>query len=113
MELRDLVRSMLPTRYAGAYSDAKIDAALFNAALIVLNTMRPFRNGVDATNYVNPIVPGRYLGVQASIAVEILAKEGAQGQTSHSEQGLSRQYSSGDISTRVMTHITPIAESGG
>lgn len=113
MEPRDLVRSMLPTRNSAAYSDSKIDAALFNAALIVHLTLRPIRNGVDRTNYLNPTVPGKYIGVQAAIAVEILAKEGAQGESSHREQGLSRVYTSGDISTRVMTHITPIAESGG
>lgn len=113
MDLRDLVRGSIPARNGAAYSDAKIDAALFNAALIVLNTLRPFHNGADNTDYDNPVVPGRYKSVQAAIALEILAKEGAQGETSHTEQGLSRVYSSGDISTRVMTHITPIAESGG
>lgn len=108
-----MVRGMLPARNATMYPDSKIDAAVYNAALIVLNTLRPIRNGQDTTDYDNPVVPGRYRGVQASIAVEILAKEGAQGETGHTEQGLSRYYSSGDISTRVMTHITPIAESGG
>lgn len=113
MDLRDRVRSGIPSRNPAAYPDSKIDAALFNAALIVLNTMRPIRNGRDTTDYDNPEVPGRYKGVQVAIALEILAKEGAQGETGHTEQGLSRYYSSGDISTRVMTHITPWAESGG
>lgn len=113
MDVRELVRSGIPARNGAAYPDSKIDAALFNAALIVLNTLRPIRNGVDPTDYDDPTVPGRYKGVQAAIAIEILAKEGAQGESGHTEQGLSRYYTSGDISTRVMTHITPIAESGG
>ena len=111
--LRDLVRGSIPARNSAAYSDAKIDAALWNAACIVLNTLRPIRNGLDTTDYTDPKIPGRYMSTQVAIAIEILAKEGAQGESSHREQGLSRVYTSGDISTRVMTHITPIAESGG
>lgn len=113
MTIEERVRQFLPTRYANSVSDEKIDAALFNAASIVMNTLRPFQNGTSNYNWANPVVPPRYIMSQVAIAVEILAKEGAQGQTSHSENSLTRVYEKGDISNSVLNKITPIAEVGG
>lgn len=55
-------------------------------------------------------VEDKYLTSQISIAVEIYNKRGAEGQISHTENGLSRSYEKGDISRSVIGRITPIVK---
>lgn len=50
----------------------------------------------------------RYGGVQVKAAVYYLNKRGAEGQTSHGENGISRGYESGDLPNSLLKEITPI-----
>ena len=50
----------------------------------------------------------RYGGAQARTAAAWLNKRGADGQLSHSENGISRSYESGDIPTSILKELTPI-----
>jgi hypothetical protein len=52
-------------------------------------------------------VPKRYDILQCEIAVYLLNKRGAEGQTSHSENGISRAYESADVPESLMKVITP------
>ena len=54
-------------------------------------------------------VESKYLGTQVKIAIELYNKAGAEGQTGHSENGLSRTYESGDISRSLISQIIPVA----
>lgn len=56
-------------------------------------------------------VEKKYINSQLAIATEIYNKRGAEGQTSHNENGLSRSYETGDISKSVISRITPIVKS--
>lgn len=49
-----------------------------------------------------------YGGVQTRIAAVWLNKRGADGQLSHSENGISRSYESGDIPSSILQELTPI-----
>lgn len=51
----------------------------------------------------------RYNNLQLRIAVELYNKQGAEGETSHSENGISRSYSSAWISEELLSEITPKA----
>lgn len=55
------------------------------------------------TNYVE----AEYETIQIKIAIEMFAKRGAQGQLTHSENGIYRSYKSGDISEDLLAQITP------
>jgi len=55
-------------------------------------------------------VEKKYLTTQIAIAIEIYNKRGAEGQTSHTENGISRVYASGDISHHLIRKITPVAK---
>lgn len=55
-------------------------------------------------------VESQYLTRQLNIAIEIYNKRGAEGQTSHDENGLARTYESGDISDSVINKITPVVK---
>ena len=52
-------------------------------------------------------VPKRYELLQCEIAVYLLNKRGAEGETSHSENGISRGYESADVPESMLSVITP------
>lgn len=52
-------------------------------------------------------VPKRYSILQCEIAAYLLNKRGAEGETSHSENGISRSYEKADIPESLMGQITP------
>lgn len=54
-----------------------------------------------------PYVENRYKNLQVRIAIELYNKQGVEGQTSHSENGISRSYSSSDISNDLLKQILP------
>ena len=54
-------------------------------------------------------VPARYNTLQCEIAAYLLNKRGAEGQTSHSENGISRQYENGDVPESMLKAVIPFA----
>lgn len=55
------------------------------------------------------IVPDKYHGIQVQIAAYLLNKRGAEGETSHSENGISRAYEDGDVPASLLRDIVPFA----
>ena len=56
----------------------------------------------------DPEVPTRYDFLQCEIAAYLLNKRGAEGQTSHSENGISRNYESADVPESLLGAVTPM-----
>ena len=52
-------------------------------------------------------VPKKYEILQCEIAVYMLNKRGAEGQTAHSENGISRSYESADVPESMLGGIVP------
>lgn len=52
-------------------------------------------------------VPSRYATKQVEIALYLYNKRGAEGQISHSENGISRTYESADVPESLMKGLTP------
>jgi hypothetical protein len=52
-------------------------------------------------------VPSQYDTLQCEIAAYLLNKRGAEGQTSHSENGITRYYENADIPSSMLKVITP------
>ena len=67
----------------------------------IINRAYPF--GTDETE-----VPTRYDFLQCEIAAYLLNKRGAEGQTSHSENGISRSYESADVPESLLGAVTPM-----
>ena len=63
---------------------------------------RAFPYGTEETE-----VPRRYEFLQCEIAAYLLNKRGAEGQTGHSENGISRSYESADVPESMLGAITP------
>ena len=67
-------------------TDELLGALLLDAESLILNKMYPF-GYPDGT-----AVPARYEQIQIMLAVERYTQRGAEGQTSHSENGTSRAW---------------------
>ena len=67
----------------------------------ILNRAYPY--GTDETE-----VPTRYDFLQCEIAAYLLNKRGAEGQTAHAENGISRSYESADVPESMLGAVTPM-----
>lgn len=54
-------------------------------------------------------VPARYHSTQLDIAVYLLNKRGAEGETAHSENGINRSYESASVPDSMLKGIVPFA----
>ena len=54
-------------------------------------------------------IEDKYKDLQIRIAVEMFNKRGAEGETAHSENGVSRTYASANVSEDLLKEITPKA----
>ena len=66
----------------------------------VLNRVYPYNNEITE-------VPRRYEMLQCEIAAYLLNKRGAEGEISHSENGISRSYENADVPKSMLDAITP------
>lgn len=78
--------------------DTIVEAMLLDAEAMILNKMYPFGYPEGA------IIPSRYERLQLSLAVELYNQRGAEGQSSHSENGTSRTWPS---VSRILSQIAP------
>lgn len=78
-------------------SDEVLEFYLDNAKNIICS----LRNTTD--------VESQYYTTQIKIAIELYNKRGAEGQVSHSENGISRSYENSDVSASLISQITPVA----
>lgn len=82
--------------------DVLLSVYLDMAANALLDRLYPF-----SADPLSEEVPARYAGLQVEIAQFLYLKAGAEGQTSHSENGVSRTYESGGIPESLLGRITP------
>lgn len=66
----------------------------------VISKAFPFGKGAAS-------VPIKYEAVQLEIAAYLLNKRGAEGQLSHSENGISRSYESADVPPSMLKGVIP------
>lgn len=66
----------------------------------ILAKAYPYQNDVTE-------VPAQYAHLQVEIAAYMLNKRGAEGQTSHTENGVSRSYENGDIPSSMLKAVIP------
>ena len=75
------------------------------AETIVLNRLYPYAE-VDSL-----VVPPRYHNVLCMIAVDLWSKRGAEGQVSHSENGINRVWADSHVSPSLLKMIPPMVGS--
>ena len=83
-------------------NELELEDILESAKAVILSRRYPFGE--------QPLeIEDRYKDLQIRIAVEMYNKRGVEGQTSHSENGVSRSYSSASVSEELLREITPKA----
>ena len=92
--------TLLKAMVGSSDTDDVLLAYLDVAGRKVLNRAYPY--GTEETE-----VPSRYEFLQCEIAAYLLNKRGAEGQTAHSENGISRSYESADVPESLLGAITP------
>jgi hypothetical protein len=80
-------------------TDEVLGSMISLAEAMILDRMYPF-GYPDGT-----VVPARYEQIQIQLAVELYGRRGAEGQTSHSENGINRSWSeSSPLLKRIVPH---------
>ena len=101
--MTDLEKQGMLTVITGEQDTLTLTTYLSLAAAKVLSRAYPYGPPVET-------VPDKYAAVQVEIAAYMLNKRGAEGQTSHSENGISRSYEDGDIPKSLLNQIIPLAK---
>ena len=92
----------LKIRITEKVTDTELEDILESAKAVILSRRFPFNEWPDE-------IEDRYKDLQIRIAVEMFSKRGAEGETSHSENGVSRSYASAGVSEDLLSEITPKA----
>ena len=85
---------------ADGWSDDVLISYLAIAGRKIINRAYPYDGTV--TN-----VPTKYAHLQCEIATYLLNKRGAEGEISHSENGISRTYANADIPDSMLSDVIP------
>ena len=86
-----------------SWSDDVLISYLKIAGEKIINRAYPYDDTVTE-------VPRRSGVLQCEIAQYLLNKRGAEGQTAHSENGVSRTYASADVPESLMSEVIPHVE---
>ena len=100
VEKLSMLRVMVGQPNEGDWSDEALNLYLTIAGRKIINRAYPYDDSVDE-------VPRRYGYLQCDIALYLLNKRGAEGQTSHSENGVSRAYASADVPEAMLCEVIP------
>ena len=84
-------------------NDERSRVFLDSARRIILRKCYPFGDGQE-------LVPEKYIDKQLEIAVFLYNKQGAEGETAHSENGISRSYETASIPPSMTKDIIPFAK---
>ena len=86
----------------GEKDESVLSTYLSIAGNKVLKRAYPFDSTVT-------VVPDRYAYNHVEIAAYLVNKRGAEGETAHSENGISRSYEDGDVPPTLLREIVPCA----
>lgn len=92
--------TMLKAMVGTTDSDEVLSTYLTLAGQKIITKAYPYKHDVTE-------VPAQYAYLQVEIAAYMLNKRGAEGQTSHTENGITRQYENADVPASMLKTITP------
>ena len=98
VEKLSLLRVMVGQPNEGDWADDVLISYLNIAGQKIINRAYPYDDTVTE-------VPRRYSYLQCDIAAYLLNKRGAEGQTAHSENGVSRSYESADVPESMLGEV--------
>ena len=90
----------LKIRITENVTDVELEDILESAKAVILSRRFPFGEHPEE-------LENKYKDLQIRIAVEMFNKRGAEGETAHSENGISRSYARANVSEDLLKEITP------
>lgn len=84
--------------------DGLLTAYLTIAEQEILSRLYPFQDFADKA------LPDQYKNLQVRVAEFLYLKQGAEGETTHNENGINRTYEKGYIPETLLMEITPFAK---
>lgn len=105
METSDKLTELRAMTEPAEDSDAVLLSYLKQAKDIILNRMYPY---LDGRVYEDLDIPARYDHKQIQLAAFLLNKRGAEGQTRHSENGISRSYQGAYVPQDLLCDVMPM-----
>ena len=100
--MTDIEKTATLTTMTGETDAFILSTYLMLAKEAILSRAYPFRTDVTE-------VPAKYEGLQLEIAAYLIDKRGAEGEVTHTENGVTRQYENGDIPPTLLRRIIPEA----
>lgn len=100
VEKLSMLRVMVGQPNEGDWRDDVLISYLSIAGRKIINRAYPYDDTVTE-------VPRRYGYLQCDIAAYLLNRRGSEGQTSHSENGISRTYESADVPESMLREVVP------
>lgn len=94
----------LVSAMSGESNTDTVSAFLTMAGQAILNKAFPFLSDAELQETA---VPVRYQNLQCEIAVYLLNKRGAEGETYHNENGINRSYENGGIPNSMLKQVVP------
>lgn len=94
----------LVSNMSGESNEGLVSAFVSMAGDAILNRCYPFATEQEIAGL---IVPTRYQSLQCEIAVFLLEKRGAEGETAHNENGINRSYENGSVPESMLRRVTP------
>ena len=98
-----MLRVMVGQPNEGDWTDDVLTSYLKIAGQKIINRAYPYDDTVTE-------VPRRYGYLQCDIAAYLLNKRGAEGETAHSENGISRSYERADVPESMLSEVVPHVE---
>lgn len=92
---------------SGETEESILRAFLDLAGEKIINKAYPFESDEQHE------VPTKYHSLQVEIASYLLNKRGAEGETSHNENGINRSYESGSVPDSMLKGVIPFAAALG
>lgn len=90
------------SRLTGETDDVILDTFLEVAGRKIIEKCYPYRSDVTE-------VPEKYIGTQLEISAYLLNKRGADGETAHDENGISRTYENASVPDSMLRGVIPFA----
>lgn len=87
-----------------------LQSFLENCKQIILNELYPHIEYDSEGKEIEREMPKRYEWLQTRMAAYLLNKRGADGESGHVENGITRHYDSSDIPDDMLREITPFAK---
>ena len=100
VEKLSMLRIMVGQPNEGDWADDVLVSYLAIAGRKIINRAYPYDDTITE-------VPRRYGYLQCDIACYLLNKRGAEGETGHSENGVSRSYESADVPESMLNEVIP------